>query len=304
MLRADSRGRYTIRQPDQWGLFLESAERDILDNYAVCLKNVRDELLRIYNKYSVGGILTKAEMSKYNRLNSLFKVIAKEIKDMTGKNRRLVNELMGETYNDVFYRTMFEFDRYAKYELNFGLVDKRTIEALITNPLKEKAEKDAPIDLLRKIKYELSQGFLKGDSFINISKKIQTVYGQALYRSVRIARTEGMRACSQGQLAAVDEAEDLGIQGDKMWIATHDMRTRDSHGYMDGKKADEKGIFHLRGGITCKAPHLTGVAGEDINCRCRFIYVVEGYEPRVRRVKGDGIVSYQNYEEWYKEKVA
>lgn len=304
MLKADSTGSYVNISNNVWGVFLQSTEKRLLDNYAVAMKSIRAELLSLYSKHGTNGALTYSEMARYNRLKGVFNFCAGEIKTMTGKNRFLTNKLVGEAYNESYYRHAFAFDKYTGYELSFGLVNPKTIEAMIENPLKKLAEKNLNSDILQKIRTNLTQALIRGDSFVKVADSLKSTFEMSLNRATRIVRTEGMRAFSQGQIDSIQDAEDQGIVGVKQWMATLDLRTRDSHGYMDGKKADDKGYFHLHGGIKTLAPHMSGYAGEDINCRCRTIYIIGDYVPSTRRVKGEGVIAYKNYDEWKQEKIA
>lgn len=39
------------------------------------------------------------------------------------------------------------------------------------------------------------------------------------------------------------------------------------------------------------------------NCRCNFIEIVKGFEPKFRRVRGEGVIPYKTYEEWKKNRI-
>ncbi len=86
----------------------------------------------------------------------------------------------------------------------------------------------------------------------------------------------------QGKLDAFKKAEDAGVKGRKMWVATLDTNTRDTHQSMDGEYANEEGLFSITG-VMVEAPGMTGDPAEDINCRCTYIYEIEGFEPKHRR---------------------
>jgi len=78
---------------------------------------------------------------------------------------------------------------------------------------------------------------------------------------------------------------------------------------MDGKAAENVGTeedphyqWDMPGVGWVDGPGLTGVAAEDINCRCRVTGEVAGFEPQFR-VSRDAegrneITPYQTYEEW------
>lgn len=86
------------------------------------------------------------------------------------------------------------------------------------------------------------------------------------WRALRIARTEVMTASNAGSLQG---AKDLGMPMDKIWIATMDQRTRDTHLAMNNVSVDinEKFSNGMDG-----PGDPEGGAGEVINCRCTLTY--------------------------------
>jgi len=103
-----------------------------------------------------------------------------------------------------------------------------------------------------------------------IIKKALIAQGEAMntYRSLRIARTEVMTASNAGSLQG---AKDLGVPMDKIWIATLDERTRDSHVIMNSERTDINENFS--NGMSCPGDPAGG-AEEVINCRCTIAYSV------------------------------
>lgn len=93
-------------------------------------------------------------------------------------------------------------------------------------------------------------------------------------RAENIARTESLRAVNQGQFDAIRQAVEGGEYGDveieKIWIATKDNRTRDTHRELDGKVV--KGldaVFITTKGNALRHPHDPAAPGDEtINCRC------------------------------------
>jgi hypothetical protein len=98
-------------------------------------------------------------------------------------------------------------------------------------------------------------------------------------KTIRIVRTEGHGTQSVGRKLAVDNiegaADRLGVKIKRVWVATNDDRTRDSHLAMDGKEADDDGLFTFPSGVRTEGPGMSGVAEEDINCRCTVRVEVE-----------------------------
>jgi len=129
---------------------------------------------------------------------------------------------------------------------------------------------------------------------------IQLAINGTRYDALRIARTEAGRAQVMGSQRTFQRAEDLGIEGVQVWVATLDARTRDTHGKLDGKIYNaEKGGWRIPGTNTwTPGPHQSGIAKEDINCRCAIDYRVNEDAPEVRRIRGEGTRPYITYAEW------
>ena len=102
-------------------------------------------------------------------------------------------------------------------------------------------------------------------------KKELIAQGEAIntWRSLRIARTEVMTASNTGSLQG---AKDLGVPMDKIWIATLDERTRDSHAAMNGDRVDINEKFD--NGMDGPGDPAGG-ASEVVNCRCSIAFSVK-----------------------------
>ena len=65
--------------------------------------------------------------------------------------------------------------------------------------------------------------------------------------------------------------------GEKVWLATLDDRTRDTHRLLHDQRVPLDGTFKTVDGASAIAPGQFGVAGEDINCRCTMEAIVTGF---------------------------
>lgn len=287
------------------------SERKLTENYSTTLKKIRKQMHDLYEKHSVDGVLTHAEMTRYNRLDKLFKEIARQVNRLTGKNRRIIKRLIEETYQESYFQHAYEIDRVIAKEtgasigIDFGLVKAESIKASTTNPLAFLAIDDTKKSLLYGLQREITQGLINGESYFRISSRVRDAMGVSANRALTIARTEGGRAMTQGQIDLIDQAEAQGVELKRKWIATMDGRTRDSHRKLDGKYADKDGYFTIRG-RRARGPRLFGIASEDINCRCDVRPVLTGYEPKRRRARTSGdserseVIDYTAYENWKK----
>lgn len=89
-------------------------------------------------------------------------------------------------------------------------------------------------------------------------------------RALMIARTETTLAANMG---AEFGSRNATIELDKVWIATRDGRTRDSHAAMNGKRVPRNEKFNVNGKMMKYPGDPVGGASEVINCRCTVAYV-------------------------------
>ena len=192
--------------------------------------------------------------------------------------------------------------------INWELLDPRVIAAVEQNPmsgliLPERLESRRE-EIIAQIKAELAEGLTQGESYTKMAKRLEGVLDGDATFAMQVARTEGHRASQEGRLAAFDRLKEQGGDIVMLWNAMLDERTRDTHGAMDGQKADEDGWFYSPAGGRAKCPGGFGIPEEDDGCRCVLTAIVEGFGPTVRRVKGVGIVPYLTYSEWKAKKIA
>ena len=284
-------------------------QKSITREYAKALKEIRSKLATAYEKHAVGKELTYAEMSKYNRLANLEEGIFKEVNKLTGKNATKLKHSLGEVYQESYQRTAFNVEREVQAKLAFGKLDPKTIEAAVENPLDKvgflKRNRSNQDRLKDQLSSELTQGLIKGESYQDVARRLKKRMDVGATNMDRIAQTEMHRCHMQGKRKGLDHAESKGVKMRYQWVATLDQRTRDTHQDYDGMLTvtdDGKQMFDLPGIGLVEGPGMTGIAEEDINCRCAMIGVIEGYEPKVRRSREEGKIPYQAYREYAKDK--
>lgn len=280
---------------------IESAtEREILANYRVVLEDIRKELGRVFEKYSQGGMLSLAEMTRYNRLTTLERQLIEIMGPALSKNGKLTSRLVEAEYQESFFRHGWMIEQNAGVALKWGLLSEATIKAAATNPLAALAKTGLKQEALTGIRRVLLQGLTAGTSYPQMARDMKKFVERNASGYLRIAQTEAHKAMVQGQLDNYAKAEELGIVLNRVWVATLDDRTRPSHADMDGKEAGEDGLFDTPWGAV-EGPG-EGPAEEVINCRCRVISEIEGFEPTVQRVRDEGLQPVQTYNEWASER--
>jgi len=277
-------------------------ERQLISAYTASLKEIRGQLAEAYEKY--GGSFE--EMQKYNRLTDLERNIGKEIGKLTGKNAATLKKGIGDTFQESYYRAGFTIETTAQAKLGFAQLSKKAIEASIDNPLDRvgwlKRNRENQALLTRQMKQQLTQSLIQGESFEQASRRIKNRMDVGATNVVRIAQTEIHRGQSQGRLDGLRQAASKGVIMKKRWVATLDSRTRDEHRDLDGTTVELDDNFVSEEGKG-QAPGQLGSASSDINCRCTIISIIKGYEPKVRRARGEGVIPYTNYNDWKKARI-
>ncbi|MBN8545794.1 MAG: hypothetical protein J0L60_06640 [Ignavibacteria bacterium] len=249
-------------------------EKDLIKAYSSALKDIKQMIAEMFEKY--GDQVTYKDMVAYQRLTNLELGIAKQIKTLTGKGKRTVEKAFRDIVSESFSATGTAISKSLEVTVGFGVMNEEVIKTAILNPMQRITWSDAlqenSAKYLSQIKTELSQGLIKGEGYAKIAKRLEKSTEMSANKTIRIVRTEGHRAQSVGRKLAVDNVEGaadrLGIKIKRVWVATSDDRTRDSHKAMDGKEADDDGLFTLPSGVRTEGPGMSGVAEEDINCRC------------------------------------
>lgn len=149
---------------------------------------------------------------------------------------------------------------------------------------------DTTRDLVRAF---VAAGLSDGLNPRDIARQLRAEWpGVSRMRSERIARTEALRAANVGQTAGYARARDeLGLELEKVWVATSDGRTRDSHGAANGQRVPFDEPFEV-GGFSAMEPLDPALpASESVHCRCTYRVEVVGQkswrEVRNARIRSD-----------------
>lgn len=135
------------------------------------------------------------------------------------------------------------------------------------------------------ISHEITRGIASALSYADIARNINNASRSGLYNAQRIARTEGHRIQNTAARDAANNAVAHGADLVKIWDATLDGKTRESHIAVDGeiRELDEK----FSNGLD-RPGDPSGSAEEVINCRCHEIH-------KPRWAVQDGFVKMDNF---------
>lgn len=207
------------------------------------------------------------------------------------------NEIAAVYINDKM-EIVYALNRnYAAYEIErvygeagFELIDEKTIQRLLVEQPDlmphyppERAVKRG-IDLAwgkRQITAQVTSGILQGESIKHLADRLQTnIPNMNRDSAIRAARTAVTGAQNAGRQDSYDAAVKMGIEMEKVWLATLGSRTRHDHADADGQTAPENEPFTV-GGYKLMFPGdmASGAPGHLLyNCRCSMIAKVKGVD--------------------------
>lgn len=302
-----------ISRLDDW------ANRELIKSYDSALNDIRAKLSELFERYQIEGELTRAQAAQFLRLSNLEEELTTVVRPYLLKNEELLKELSQVSFDRTFYETAWAIDQAAGVNLGWGQMNPNAVRAAVglvddTSALGEvmgerevnrhkKVLDDAfhnyETDTRRWIGRQVTDGVIKGESVQKLAKRLnENALVHSRNSAMTIARTETLRASGLGNQVAYDQAAEKGVRIRQVWDATLDSRTRPEHARMDGRvRNEETGMFDTPWG-SAPGPRRSGIAGQDINCRCAVRPEIEGYTPEVRRIRGEGLQPYQTFEQW------
>lgn len=287
-------------------------EREIAEVLRNALDEIRKEMSKIYEKYASGGILTKAEMTKYNRLTTLEKQIDDIMKPAIKETGAILDRIPPAMYNESFFHYAWAMDQTSGLRIAWGVLNEKAIVENLANTFAKIALQRYKLNSPLQFRAALSKGLIQGQSYVEMMRDLKKAVNLKNYEAMRILRTEGQYAVNAGQADLYNRAIAKGIEGNRIYDATLDARTRQTHGAADGQPfhpADgtfqvdgiDSGYF-IVGGEKTPYPAWEGLSAENrVNCRCRVRFQIDGYSPQLRRTRGEGIIPYQTYSDYVEQ---
>ena len=197
----------------------------------------------------------------------------------------------------------YDMEHGAGVNFGFGLYDQNTVANLIANDPKllpewKINEKKDYVWSQKKLNNAITQGIIQGESLDKISKRISDKLASSNENKMKtFARTAMTGAQNAGRQMQLENAQKLGIELQKEWMATLDAHTRDSHKGLDGEQVDVDKPF-TNGLMYPGDPD--GDAAEIYNCRCTMVSDIKKYPSTYNRydnISGQKIKN-MSYKEW------
>ena len=289
------------------------AKKAVILAHKRTLDVLRGKLGEFFSKYEKNGTLDFKEAVKYKRLRGLEEEVTEKLRELGTNVKRIESCCAKKAYIEKYFETGYNIEmatlkdlkyKYPKRDVVTGCVESEITGCKISERFLKKA-----VNNVFKTKEILKRGLIAGKGYASISSEIKKELGKESFEAVRIVQTELHRVSMEGKLASMEHAaetlQEEGIKIKKVWVASMDKRTRDTHSDLDGTEVDIGDDFEWEGQdgshVCAEVPGLSGNAGEDINCRCSVVERVEGLEAVKRRDAKGNTIEYASRKEWMKE---
>jgi hypothetical protein len=294
---------------DEYDARLSQFELRIYSKYLDYYNEIKDRLAELHGKAK-----NINEAFRYGRLENMEKQIAGILNRMNSEINGGTEKLIKETFAKSYYGAGWGYESATGMDLRFGLLNEKTIEASMINPydrIKWQERMDLGAHNLNKgIRQKVFDGLIRGDGYRKTAIEVKDTMGKYFSNNIlRIVRTESQRAHNWGNLTSYNQAkeygEEAGLKMTRVWLSTLDSRTRQDHIDMDGREEEKtkEGGWILPDGTWTEAPTMSGVASQDINCRCTTVTNIEGMKPSLMRVRGEGVKKYETYNQYFQNRV-
>ncbi len=191
---------------------INNFEKNIIDAYSLALKDIKNEIALMYEKY--GDNVAYTDMMRYNRLTNLVNQIKEEVKSLANGNISSLTSSLKDFYSESYYRTAFGFESALDVKLGFGLLDADAVATAVLNPVDRINWIKYP-DIIRanaqeytrRIITEITTGLIKGEGYAKMAAHVTEQTSIDANKSLRITRTGAHKVQSAGRLSSMDKAE-------------------------------------------------------------------------------------------------
>lgn len=303
---------------------LSAVDRELKKTYRTAQKELKEKLADFNRRFAEkskekkaqleAGEITKEEYQDWltgqvfirNQWESQIKAINGVLLDHNRQAINLINnstlDVFAESYNYAAWKAESEI------AASFTIYNAESVARLILGDpqllpeWKINDEKDYKWNQ-EKVNNTIRQAIIQGKGVDEITNELCDRLSTMNYNKMRMfARTAIGSAQEAGRYKQMEDAAAMGIEVEKIWDATHDNVTRDSHRALDGERVPYNKPFS-NGLMFPKDP--SGPPAEVYNCRCTMATIYPKYEDESKPDwRESSTIDGMSYEEWKKGKVA
>lgn len=230
--------------------------------------------------------VAKAERTLQNQYyKDMVKETTRKLANVNQTALSYVNGQMFWVYSTNYNQAAKDSDKVG---FRFDLVDEATVRRRVMDGDIQLPRKkiNVPKDQrwnTKQLNSSVLQGIVNGESMQKIADRILPVVNNNASAAIRNARTMVTGAQNQGRQDSYGMMDKMGIVLKKVWMATPDERTRESHLKLDGEEVEYDKEFS-NGLMFPGDPN--GAPEEVYNCRCTMVTDIIGFK------KADGRIEY------------
>lgn len=252
---------------------IKKRERGVKEDYKAAYRRLRNKLQKLYADYESeddGVKLTRDELRKLDVDTA--KIMAEMYKGNETAVQNTLESVLNASYKTVNTITSkYNIEAVARKIDANNIIKKQVAGHIWTDRIKKYGN-----DFVYDVHGIIHQGLDNGDTYTTTARKLKERFGKDIGNTMRIARTESARVLEDSKYQAFEDlASNENVKVFKIWHTMGDEAVRDTHDAMEGVKVLYDEDFILPSGARCQYPKGTGVAAEDINCRCYVEYVTE-----------------------------
>lgn len=217
-------------------------------------------------KNNADGRWTKQLNEVYYRVRvSRYEALLTEIQHyaemLSGSRQRRTGELLGDVYEDTYYRTIYEIQRGTGFGVTFAKIDRDALETVLGTQFagsnwSERIWGDRD-KLIGELRTRLAQALIRGESAERTARDLAERMGVSRSNAERLVQTETAFFVGEATAAAYKAS---GVVDKYEILATLDSRTSEICRSMDGK------AFNL-------SEREVGVNYPPLHARCRSTVV-------------------------------
>lgn len=294
----------------------------IRKKYVEILKAIMGDMSKMYMILEKEGSLSYADAKRHRDLDRFQRRVMVRATELGSSNKQIMDKLLDDSYQLSYSHMSYAIEKETGLMLKNATPHlPEILDKVNKNPIKglkltAAQERDRKL-IVKGINGAISDGLKAGETYGGIARKIQKEFDSSYKRAVKIAHTETHRVRELANLEAAINSTQQGIIMQGTWRNMADERVRPNRGIgkaangsagaanhvnMEGQKRIAGETFDLIPNGKTKAPGSSGIAQQDINCRCYISWKVlrlEGKAPKEAAKNTE-----KNFKEWEKNKTA
>ncbi len=175
-----------------------------------------------------------AYRARIERLENLQTEVDRMMQDVYGQEKTVSSAHYANTFNNAYYRNVYEMQRQVGFQYSFSTVDFETLNQMLSmefigSNYSTRIWNNTQA-LAGDIKEQLILGFLTGKTESDMAAEFANKFATGSYEARRLIRTESNFQSTQGQKLAYEDADLEKYRN----VAILDLRTSDKCREMDG----------------------------------------------------------------------